>query len=142
MRALIATWWRKADHERFPKPVLDELIDALAVEPPFLFRLSDAVHAHVRAYMPAPKKKALIYDGFLRFGEGAELIAAWPSLVLEPEQRALAAHLLECMGYLGRAEAWVEGRLTDNWDGEFNAFPRSGAVRPAKTQFQSMSLFR
>ncbi len=131
LRALIATWWRKAEHKRFPKPVLDDLIDAMAAEPP-LFLLPDAVHAHIRTYMPAPERKALIYDGFLRFGEGAELIAAWPNVVLEPEQRELAAHLLECMGYLGRAEAWAEGRLVDNWDGEFNASPRSRAVPAAE----------
>ena len=64
LRALIATWWRKADHERYPKTRLDDLIDALATELPVL-RLPEAVHTHVRAFMPigsidlktSPRKK-------------------------------------------------------------------------------------
>lgn len=124
LRALIATWWRKADHELFPKTVLDGLIDALAAEPP-VFRLPEAVHAHVRAFMPAPTDRKLIYDAFLRFDRDAELIAAWPSVTLTAEQEARAAHLLERIGYLGRAESWAEGRIAVNWDGEINACPRS-----------------
>ena len=129
LRALIATWWRKADHERFPKIMLDGLIDALAAELP-VFRLPEAVHAHVRAWMPVPMDRKpmdrkLIYDAFLRFDRDAELIAAWPSVTLTAEQEALAAHLLERIGYLGRAESWVEGRIAADWDGEVNTCPRS-----------------
>ena len=113
LRALIATWWRKADHERFPKIMLDGLIDALAAEPP-VFRLPEAVHTHVRAFMPAPMDRKLIYDAFLRFDRDAELIAAWPSVTLTAEQEALAAHLLERIGYLGRAESWAEGRIASD----------------------------
>ena len=32
LRSLIATWWRKADQARFPKAMLDDLIDALAID--------------------------------------------------------------------------------------------------------------
>lgn len=124
LRAFIATWWRKADHERFPKTVLDGLIDALAAEPP-VYRLPDAVHAHVRAFMPAPTDKKLIYDAFLRFDRDAELIAAWPNVTLTAEQEALATYLLERIGYLGRAESWTEGRIAVDWDGEINTCPRS-----------------
>ena len=56
LRALIATWWRKADHKRFPKIMLDDLVDALAAELP-VFHLPEAVHTHVRAWMPAPTEK-------------------------------------------------------------------------------------
>ncbi len=65
------------------------------------------------------------YDAFLRFDRDAELIAAWPGVTLTAEQEALAAHLLERIGYLGRAESWVEGRIAVDWDGEINACPRS-----------------
>jgi CRISPR-associated protein Csb2 len=128
LRALIAIWWRKADRDHFPKALLDGLIDALAEEPP-VFRLPESVHTHVRAFMPAPMDKKLIYDAFLRFGPDAELIAAWPSIDLSQEQRNLAGHLLERIGYLGRAESWTVGRISDGWDGEPNAIPRS-TVRP------------
>jgi len=129
LRALIATWWRKADHGRFSKTLLDSLIDALAEEQP-VFHLPKAVHTHVRAFMPAPKDRKLIYDAFLRLDPDAELIAAWPGTVTSPEQRSLAEHLLQQMGYLGRAESWTIGRVADDWEGEINAFPRSGAREP------------
>ena len=124
LRALIATWWRKADHTSFPKAVLDGLIEGLAAEPP-VFRLPRAVHSHVRAFMPAPTKRTLIYDAFLRFDRDAELVAAWPGVTLRAGQEALAAHLLERIGYLGRAESWAEGRIAVDWDGEINTCPRS-----------------
>ena len=133
LRALIATWWRKADRGGFPEPMLDDLIDALAAETP-VFRLPPAVHSHVCAFMPAPMKKTLIYDAFLRFDRDAEVIAVWPSVTLTPEQRSLAVHLLDRLGYLGRAESWVEGRIADDWDGEINSYPRAaGAVPSADT---------
>ena len=132
LRALIAAWWRKADHERYPKTMLDDLIDALATELPVL-RLPEAVHTHVRAFMPigsidlktSLEKRSLIYDAFLRFDRDAELIAAWLDTTLTAEQEALAAHLLERIGYLGRAESWAEARIAVDWDGEINACPRS-----------------
>jgi CRISPR-associated protein Csb2 len=123
LRGLIATWWRKADRECFSKAMLDDLIDALASELP-VFRLPPAVHTHVRAYMPAPADKKLIYDAFLRFDRDAELIIAWPGVALSAEQKELCSHLLERIGYLGRAESWACGRVADDWDGEFNACPR------------------
>ncbi|MBF0561783.1 MAG: type I-U CRISPR-associated protein Cas5/Cas6 [Alphaproteobacteria bacterium] len=129
LRALIATWWRKADHEQFPKIRLDDLIDALAVETP-VFHLPVAVHSHVRAFMPAPTDRKLIYDGFLRFDRDAEMIVAWPGVILTREQETLARHLLERIGYLGRAESWVEGRLAADWDGENNTCPRSMNTSP------------
>ena len=124
LRALIATWWRKADHERFSKPLLDDLIDSLSAEPP-VFRLPNAVHTHIRAYMPVPSDKKLIYDAFLRLEPNAELIVAWPGVALTPEQTALTKHLLERLGYLGRAESWVSACIIENWDGEVNACPRA-----------------
>lgn len=138
LRALIATWWRKADHRRFPKTMLDDLIDALAAETP-VFRLPEAVHTHVRAFMPigsidlktSLEKRSLIYDAFLRFDRDAELIAAWPGVTLTPELEALAAHLLERIGYLGRAESWAEARISNDWNGEINSCPRSTNAVPA-----------
>lgn len=126
LRALIATWWRKADHAVYPKEVLDDLVDALAGDEP-LFRLPDAVHSHIRVYMPAPTEKTLIFDAFYRFDRAAEMLVVWPSVVLTDPQRALAAHLLERIGYLGRAESWVDGRLAEGAAGEMNAASRRRA---------------
>jgi CRISPR-associated protein Csb2 len=132
LRALIATWWRKADHDTFPKAVLDDLIDALAQEAP-LFQLPDAVHSHIRAFMPAPEKKALIYDAFYRLDRDAELIAIWPTVELSEAQRDLAAHLLERIGYLGRAESWADARIADHGYGRINAGPRELAEQDILT---------
>lgn len=131
IRALIATWWRKGDHERFPKVILDDLIDALAAELP-VFHLPDAVHTHVRAFMPAPEDRKLIYDAFFRLDRNAQMIVAWPNVVLTAEQHTLAAHLLERMGYLGRAESWAESLVAEHWDGEFNSAPRAVDTPVAK----------
>ncbi len=124
LRGLIATWWRKADHARFPKKMLDDLIDALAAELP-VYSLPPAVHTHLRAYMPAPTDRRLIYDGFLRFDHDAELVIAWPGVFLPKEQRELCSNLLDQIGYLGRAESWAIARMADDWAGEFNSRPRS-----------------
>ncbi len=140
LRALIATWWRKANRERFPKSILDKLIDELAAAPP-CYRLPEGVHSHVRAYMPVPpeKKPKLIYDAFLRVDRAAELVVAWPGMTLTAEQEGLARHLLERIGYLGRAESWVEGRMAVDWDGEINACPRSTNACPRSTPVDVMT---
>lgn len=124
LRALIATWWRKADHVAYPKTVLDDLIDALAADEP-VFRLPEAVHSHIRAYMPAPLDKTLIFDAFYRLDRDAEMLVVWPKAALTEVQRALAAHLLERIGYLGRAESWAEARLTEYAGGEISAASRT-----------------
>jgi CRISPR-associated protein Csb2 len=124
LRALIATWWRKADHVAYPKALLDGLVDVLAAEEP-VFRLPDAVHSHLRAYMPAPLDKKLIFDAFYRFDRDAEMRVVWPEAVLTEAESALAAHLLERIGYLGRAESWVEARLIEDAPGEISAAPRT-----------------
>lgn len=119
LRALIATWWRKGEQERFPKETLCALIDSLAAKPPHYHLPEKVVHAHSRAYMPIAldkkRKTRLIYDAFLRLENGAELVFVWPDETLEDEQMALATHLLERIGYLGRAESWVEGRVRKDW---------------------------
>jgi CRISPR-associated protein Csb2 len=132
LRALIAAWWRKADHDTFPKAVLDDLIDALAQEAP-LFQLPAAIHSHIRAFMPAPEKKTLIYDAFYRLDRDAELIAIWPAVELSGAQRHLAAHLLERIGYLGRAESWADARIADPGCGKINAGPRALAEQDILT---------
>ena len=135
LRALIAIWYRKADHARFSEGLLSDLVDRLSAEAP-VFRLPDEVHAHIRAYMPAPSDKKLIYDAFLRLDPDAELIVAWPSVNLKPKEMELTAHLLERLGYLGRAESWASARIIEDWDGEVNASPRGvkGALLDDNTE--------
>jgi CRISPR-associated protein Csb2 len=122
LRALIATWHRKADQTRWGEPILHRLIEALAAADP-VYRLPNAVHAHARHYMPQGRleggreRTALVFDAFYRVDPDEELVVAWPALALEPEAFALAEHLASLMGYLGRAESTVVARATDVVDG-------------------------
>ena len=118
LRALIATWHRKADQTTHDRIALARLVEALAQTDP-LFILPDAVHAHTRHYMPQGRiiggreDTKLVFDAFFRVDRDAELIVAWPELQLEPDLFALAGHLAERMGYLGRAESLVIARTSD-----------------------------
>ena len=124
LRALIAAYWRKGDHDRWPKVVLAHLIDTLAETPP-TYRLPEgAIHAHTRHYMPqARDKTSLIFDAFLRLPKQAELVAAWPDLTLDAEPFALASDLAASVGYLGRAESWAECEALADWHDKPNCGP-------------------
>lgn len=126
LRAMVAAWWRKSDHERWSEDGLAALVDALAETPP-VYRLPEgSIHAHTRHYMPQGKmekgreRTALVFDGFVHLPEGAEIVAAWPDLTLNGALFELAADLAESIGYLGRAESWTECRAVNDWDGEAN----------------------
>jgi CRISPR-associated protein Csb2 len=134
-RTLIATWHRKADHTAYDKAALGRLIEALAATDP-IFSLPDAVHAHTRHYMPQGKiaggreDTKLVFDAFYRVDPNAELIVAWPDLQLSPDLLALAGHLSERIGYLGRAEALVIARVSDGdiSPDRYNATPSEQAA--------------
>jgi CRISPR-associated protein Csb2 len=125
LRALVACHYRKADRARFTDDSLAELIDSLALQLP-IYRLPEAVQAHTRHYMPAPPKPTLVFDTFARFDSREPLIVGWPGAALTRELRAHLEHLAVCLGYLGRAESWVECEVID-WDGKCaNAQPLHG----------------
>jgi CRISPR-associated protein Csb2 len=113
LRALVATWHLKstaaegarngAGEER-----LRSLIDALAAEPP-VYALPAAVPSHTRHYMPLyDGGTTKVFDTFLDVGD-ASLVIRWQTLELAPAERDLLALLVHRLGYLGRAESWVEG---------------------------------
>lgn len=133
LRALIATWHRKADQERYPETLLQGLIERMAEVLPH-YRLPPGVRAHTRHYMPQGKFKggredtSLVFDAFVRLDAQAELIAAWPGLDLSAEERELLAALLRDIGFLGRAESWVEARLVEDWQDTPNCVPSELSV--------------
>ena len=123
LRALVASYWRKGDRVRWPEDALARLIDTLAEVAP-IYRLPEgAIHAHTRHYMPAPVKTTLVFDAFAHLPEGEKIVAAWPELDLDCELFDLAADLAEGVGYLGRAESWVDCEATRDWEGEANCRP-------------------
>ncbi len=69
------------------------------------------------------EKTTLIFDAFLRLPENETITAAWPEITLDSESFALAADLASAIGYLGRAESWVECEALAAWAGEVNCRP-------------------
>ncbi|MGH8401419.1 MAG: type I-G CRISPR-associated protein Csb2 [Gammaproteobacteria bacterium] len=112
LRGLIATWHHKVKFTgKHNETTLLALIESLAQELPE-YSLPTASHSHTRHYMPqfAAGKTSLIFDAFTAVGRDDPLTIVWPTLELPNEQRDLLDELLAVMGYLGRAESWVEAR--------------------------------
>jgi len=112
LRGLIATWHHKVKHaSTHSDATLLALIESLAQDLPE-YALPAASHSHTRHYMPqfATGKTSLIFDAFTAVGRDDPLIMVWPTLELPDDQRDLLDELLAVMGYLGRAESWVDAR--------------------------------
>lgn len=132
-RALIATWHRKLDTDKFPRERLADLLATLTGEAPH-YALPEAVHFHTRHYMPtregAKEKPTLIFDAFAQVGREAELIAHWPDITLDTAQTELLDALLDAIGYLGRVESWVEARRLPAWTGKCDCYPSQQDIDP------------
>lgn len=121
-RALIAVWHRKLDPTLYPEERLEELLAILAGEAP-VYRLPSATHAHTRHYMPGrsygpkPKDRDMVFDAFARVHSDEALIMAWPQLEIEDDLVPLLDELLQKLGYLGRAESWIEAERIPDWPG-------------------------
>ena len=116
LRALIATWHHKVKHTgRHRESTLLDLIEALAQELPH-YTLPAASHSHTRHYMPQwkPGDTSLVFDAFTAVARDEPLYMTWPQLDLPDDQAALLDDLLAVIGYLGRAESWVDASRTDN----------------------------
>lgn len=122
LRALVAASYRVD-----PAPTRDELsrlLTALACVPEYV--LPTASRAHTRHWMPTNDKKTKVFDAFIAIGEGAgerggEILISWHNVTLDREQRHLLSRLLDALGYLGRAESWVECRVLDSDPSECDA---------------------
>lgn len=117
LRSLIATWHHKIKHTgKHDEATLLALIESLAQELPE-YRLPAASHSHTRHYMPQFKfgKTSLVFDAFTALNRNDPMTVVWPTLELPTEQQALLDDLLAVIGYLGRAESWVEAkRITES----------------------------
>lgn len=125
LRALVAASYRLAPGEREGVPQLIERLTGLPV-----YRLPQASTSHLRHYMPTDKKPVKVLDTFVAVGEGArapaEVLVWWPGVELTGPERGLLGRLLEEIGYLGRAESWVEISIAEVDEGERpNAWPRA-----------------
>lgn len=130
LRALIAVYWRKADHDRWPEEVISRLIDTLAETLPVYGLPEGVIHVHTRHYMPTERgKPTLVFDAFVRIPEHEMMVAAWPEIVLDDELFTLAAELAAAIGYLGRAESWTECDVLTDWRGRPNCGPVAAGFR-------------
>lgn len=128
-RALIAVWHRKLDAAMFPREQLHALLAQLAQAQAPSYTLPEvAIHSHTRHYMPGKgDKKTLVFDAFARVAPDAPLVITWPELTLDARLLKLLDALLENLGFLGRAESWVDARRTDH-PGAFNCIPADQAI--------------
>lgn len=129
LRGLIATWHHKIKPlGRHNETALLGLVESLAQELPE-YRLPAASHSHTRHYMPqfAAGKTSLVFDAFTAIDRNDPLTMVWPTLQLPEDQTALLDDLLAVMGYLGRAESWVEARRVGEAP-EPNCKPGGGAL--------------
>jgi CRISPR-associated protein Csb2 len=128
LRALIASWWRKGDQLQWSEDDLAALVDALAEQPPIYMLPDGGVHTHTRHYMPAPVKTTLVFDAFARLPADSEIVVAWPNVNLAVPLFSLIANLAVGIGYLGRAESWVDCEARAEWDATgANCLPESSA---------------
>lgn len=129
LRALIATWHRKADPARWPEALLESLVARLSQSLPS-FVLPPAGRAHSRHYMPVGAQPVLIFDAFVHLDREVAVIAAWPDVTLSDEERGLCDVLLRDMGYLGRAESWADACVSESYPEAPNCVPSPLAVDP------------
>jgi CRISPR-associated protein Csb2 len=128
VRALIAVWHRKLDHERRNIALLERLLGKFAGQAPH-YKVPDAVHAHTRHYMPGRgDKKTLIFDAFARLDANAAVTAVWHGVELDSEETTLLDELLAGLGFLGRAESWADATRLAEWSGECNCMPGDEAM--------------
>jgi CRISPR-associated protein Csb2 len=79
------------------------------------YSLPQAIGAHSRHYMPlgvldkGREKTTLVFDTWAQIDHGT-LAITW-KIDLTDDERGLLAELAAKLGYLGRAESWVEARL-------------------------------
>lgn len=126
LRALIAVWHQKGQ-EVVTESAMRQLIEKLTPLP--AFQLPPATSAHTRHYMPSREKSTLIFDTHIHAEEPLTII--WLDVELTDNERNALDFLLDQLGYLGRAESWVEAKLLENWNGPANAYPLDDGQLPA-----------
>ena len=139
LRALLATGFttQRWSEESGPTDVAKRLFDTLASNLPS-YRLPAATSAHSRHFMPLGKLKkddgrettTLVFDTWADVGTG-HIDVYWPCALADDERQLLGV-LVENLGYLGRSESWVEGRLIEDSEGAFDAFPHQEIAQPGR----------
>ena len=129
LRALISTWYQKLEAE-IDENTLRGIIEKLSTPP--LFSLPQASLGHTRHYMPLFRDATtMVIDTFAAIDSKTRLIIVWPKVDLSSRENSALVMLLDRMGYLGRAESWVEARLAKDSFDQVNCIPlQEGSVLP------------
>ena len=138
LRALISVGYTSGiwNGRRLPS-VARRLVEKLAAELPS-YHLPPAVGAHSRHYMPTAvldgkkvEKTTLVFDTWGRV-EDKELTVTWNDVNLSQEESAILDFLVERLGYLGRSESWIMGRVIGQGEvaPESNCFPEQMGASP------------
>lgn len=115
LRAMLATGYTKLGWTSVP-PDGRSLIEKLARVLPEYW-LPPACAGHSRHYMPLARFKnaredtSLVFDTWADVGDG-ELFVSW-DVDLSDQEREIARCLVRDLGYLGRSESWVDGRVAE-----------------------------
>jgi CRISPR-associated protein Csb2 len=114
VRALVATWYLKAQRE-ISKKVVCSLLGKLCQPPNF--QIPQAVAFHTRHYMPLiegkNEKPTKIFDTFVQLPRQATILVQWNVDLAGDEMEALQI-LADRLAYFGRAESLVLGRVRDD----------------------------
>ena len=113
LRALIATWYTKGDG--VDPDTLRAIVYKLTPLPEF--HLPPITTSSTCHFMPLYRsslddKTANVYDVFAHVGE-SRLRFIWRDVTLEEREKEALDLLLSRMGYLGRAESWVEASIAN-----------------------------
>jgi CRISPR-associated protein Csb2 len=128
LRALIFTWYHKAQGEIIESTIRN-LVEKLSSPPSF--SLPPVSLGHTRHYMPLYDvgKTAKIFDAFAIVDE-RPLYITWPDVDATEEERNALNLLLLRLGYMGRAESWVEARLIEDAQTQPNSLPLKDGELP------------
>ncbi len=126
LRAMVATWKRKLDGApSCPPEVVENLLRSLAAPP--CFHLPPASLGHARHFMPwfkkGPGDKTLVFDAWVAVEKDTPLLVLWPDGHLGREERLALEAITENLGFLGRAESWVEVNVPSDEEAS-EALPR------------------
>jgi CRISPR-associated protein Csb2 len=135
-RALIATWYHKAQDEVTPS-ALRTLISKLTDDSP-AFYLPPATVSHTRHFMPyiegKKEKRTKIFDTFVHVMDGGPLEIIWAQAELNDAEAKAMDILLKRLGYFGRAESLVEARLETEPVCVPNSYPLTNQRLPSTAQ--------
>jgi len=128
LRALVACGFNTQHWNEVPEVGRSLLLKLASVLPSY--RLPTASAAHSRHFMPVGtldngrEKTTLVFDTWANIGDD-ELVICW-NCTLTSEEHELFSQLVDCLGYLGRSESWIEAEVLDEEiveTIEFNAMP-------------------